>query len=152
MDQEAAETLTGQTIQSEVFSVHPTGHLIHVLLETVPEEFGLIKIPDNIRDREKMGVGYIIAAGPRAGHTDFAIPTTSAVGLITSDDPESLLGLHVIFGSHTGMALRLRILDREFQSAVVVMSSKDIRGVDTNPVPLSTRASVPNPRPALPTL
>ena len=141
--------LTGQEIHPDVLTVHPTGNLIHVLLEPPPEEFGLIKIPDYIQSMEKMGVGYVIAAGPRAGHPDYSRATSGPIGVVAelSVDIKSadtypadhLLGLHVIFGSHTGMPLRVSMMDREFRAAVLVMSAKDIRGVDTNPVPLTKR-------------
>ncbi len=145
--------LTGQEIHPDILTVHPTGNLIHVLLEPPPEEFGLIKIPDYIQSMEKMGVGYVIAAGPRAGHEDYAGVLSGSIGVIrgylpgTSNSdvdlakalPALLLGLHVIFGSHTGMPLRVSLMDREFRAAVLVMSAKDIRGVDTNPVALTKR-------------
>jgi hypothetical protein len=130
--------LTGQHVHPEIFSVHPTGNLLHVLLELPPKEYGLIKLPESEVGKEKMGVGYIIAAGPRAGHTDYAIPGPSPVGVIVPMS-DKLLGLHVIFGSHTGMPLRVDMMDREFMSSVLVMSAKDIRGVDVNIKPLTTR-------------
>lgn len=140
------QKLTEQEIHPDILTVHPTGNLIHVLLEPPPEEFGLIKIPDYIQSMEKMGVGYIIAAGPRAGHSDYAGALSGPIGIIAHiPDNEydvsatNLLGLHVIFGSHTGMPLRVSLMDREFRAAVLVMSAKDIRGVDTNPIPLTRR-------------
>lgn len=136
--------LTGQTVNKHVFTVHPTGNLIHVLLEPPPGEYGHIKIPDTLVQLEKMGVGYIIAAGPMAGDPAYAAPGPAPIGVVTTPneggDASSLLGLHVIFASHVGMPLRLDMLDREFRAPVIVMTSKDIRGVDENPVPLSTRA------------
>jgi len=145
--------LTGQEIAPDVLTVHPTGNLLHILLEPPPEEFGPIIIPEYIQSMEKMGVGYIIAAGPRAGHEDYASALSGPIGVIrgylpgTSDSdvnpaealPALLLGLHVIFGSHTGMPLRVSMMDREFRAAVLVMSAKDIRGVDTNTVSLTRR-------------
>lgn len=135
--------LTGQKIHPDILTVHPTGNLIHVLLEEPPKEFGMIKLPDSEIGKEKMGIGWIIAAGPRAGHPDYAVPSPSPIGIIGGgpglEGPECLLGLHIIFGSHTGMPLRVSMLDREFRSSVLVMSAKDVRGVDTDPTSLSQR-------------
>jgi len=137
-------SLTGLEIHPDVLTIHPTGNLIHVLLEPPPEEFGGIVIPDYIQSMEKMGVGYIIAAGPLAGSHIYEGNLSGPIGVIqdsevATDGCEVLLGLHVIFGSHTGMPLRVSMMDREFRAAVLVMSAKDIRGVDTNPTPLTTR-------------
>jgi len=141
MKPEAVFELTGQHVHPDIFSVHPTGNLLHVVLEKEPKEFGSIIIPDSELGKEKMGIGYVIAAGPRAGHADYAVPGPSPVGVVgEGESPECLLGLHVIFGSHTGMPLRVSMLDREFRSSVLVMSAKDIRGVDTNPISLTLRA------------
>ena len=146
MKAEEILSLTGQDVAPDVLTIHPTGNLIHVLLEPPPEEFGLIKIPDYIQSMEKMGVGYVIAAGPRAGHSDYAGVLSGAMGIIAhikdneyDNSPLNILGLHVIFGSHTGMPLRVSMMDREFRAAVLVMSAKDIRGVDTNPKSLTKR-------------
>ena len=138
MSPSQAESVTGQKIHPEVFSVEPTGNLIHVVLEVEPKEYGHIVLPD-FGSQEKMGVGYIIAAGPMAGHPMYAVPGPSPIG-VTRNSPIDLLGLHVIFGSHTGMPLRVTMLDREFRAMVLVMTAKDIRGVDTNPEPLTKRA------------
>ena len=142
MSQTDVLELTGQEPDSDIFTIYPTGNLIHVLLEKPPEEIGMIKIPEYLVDLEKMGVGYIIAVGPMAGAAAYANPSPSPIGVTSSpekDDPASLLGLHVIFGSHAGMPLRVNVMDREFRAPVLVMTAKDIRGVDTNPVSLTTR-------------
>ncbi len=135
--------LTGQTVLPEIFSVHPTGNMIFVLPEEVPENYGHITIPDHLRGLERMGIGYIIAVGPKAGSPDYATPGPSPVGVIVGDiksGPEDLLSLHVIFNSHRGTPLRLDIMDREFRAQVLMMSSKDILGVDENSKALSERA------------
>ena len=132
--------LTKQEVDEAVFSIHPTGNLIHVLAEVPPEEYGLIKIPEHLVGMEKMGIGYIIAVGPMAGSPDYAVAGPGPVGVITNEETsEGLLGLHVIFGAHRGMPLRVNMLDREFRAQVYEMSPKDIVGVDENPIPLSTR-------------
>lgn len=138
MSPAAVETLTGQQVHPEVFSIEPTGNLIHVLLEPLPKEYGHIILPD-AGTQEKMGVGYIIAVGPMAGHPMYSVPGPSPIGVIRAA-PIDLLGLHVIFGSHTGMPLRVTMLDREFRAMVLVMTTKDIRGVDINPKSLTVRA------------
>jgi len=141
MPQDEAEALSGQKIPDAIFGVHPTGNIIHVLVEEFPKEWKGIVLPDYARGMgEQMGIGYIIAAGPRAGHSDHAVNTGGAIGIIGGhENPSDLLGLHVIFASHVGMPLRVSVFDREFRAAVLVMTSKDIRGVDTNPVPLTKR-------------
>ena len=144
MSQAEAEKVTGQTINPEVFSVYPTGDLIHVLLEKEPEEFGGIIIPKTLLGLEQMGVGYIIAAGPMAGSPEYAKASPSPIGVTVPEggefkDSSCLLGLHVMFSSHTGCPLRVSLLDREFRAPVLQMRGKDIIGVDENPVPLTTR-------------
>ena len=138
IDRKLIETMTGQTITPEVFSVGPTGNLIHVVLEETPDEWGHIAIPEIVRSREVPGVGYIMAAGPQAGGKMYINNLSAPIG-VTCSEPAQLLGLHVIFGAHTGMPLHMSVLDKRFESQVVVMSSKDIRGVDSNPEPLRNR-------------
>ena len=136
-----AEELTGQKIPPAIFTVMPTGDLLHIVVEEPPEEFGLIKIPEHIKANERMGIGHIIAVGPRAGDPRGAVPGPSPMGIISeTGDPTELLGLHVIFGSHVGMPLRVSMLDREFRAQVLVMRSRDIRGEDSNPLPLKVRS------------
>ncbi len=143
MTQAAIEQLTGQLVNPLVLSIHPTGNLLHILMEKPPEEYSGIIIPDTLQGSgEQMGVGWIIAAGPRAGHSDYAASTTGVVGVIAGSDvnaPACLLGLHVIVGSHSGMPLRVDMLDREFRSAVLVLPTRDIKGVDTNQKSLTER-------------
>jgi hypothetical protein len=134
--------LTKQEIHPEILTMEPTGNIIHVLLEVEPDQFGHIILPKGGMDfgtREKMGTGYIIAAGPMAGNLGYQIPGPGVIG-VTRATPEDLLGLHVIFGSSIGMPLRVSMLDREYKSSVIVMTSRDIRGVDLNPEPLTIRA------------
>jgi hypothetical protein len=144
MSQADVLELTGQLVNPETFSVHPTGNLIHVLLEEEPEEFGHIVIPKTLMGLEQMGVGYIIAAGPMAGSPDYAVAGPGVIGVVVSVrgenvDSSALLGLHVFFSSHVGSPLRVSLMDREFRAPVLQMSMKDIKGVDTNPIPLTTR-------------
>jgi hypothetical protein len=131
--------LTGQTVHPEVLTAEPTGNLIHILVEEEPDEYGSIVIPKGIVNAERMGVGYVIAVGPQAGNPMFAQNMGGAIGVIR-DHPTEILGLHVIFGAHIGMPLRVSMLDKEFRAAVVVMSTKDVRAVDMNPEPLTKRA------------
>jgi len=135
---EDVKELTGQDIHPEVFSMEPTGHLIHVVLEKEPDEYGHIVIPKAVIDGTKMGCGYIIAAGPLAGNPQYA-SSAGPVGVIR-DDPSKLLGLHAIFAQHIGVPIRVSMLDSQYEGAVLVMSSKDIRGVDNNTEPLTDRA------------
>ena len=62
LSSEAITALTGQVVLDDILGVHPTGNLIHVLLEEVPETYATIVIPQTQRDLERMGIGYIIAA------------------------------------------------------------------------------------------
>ena len=138
MSPQAVYELSGQDVHPEVFSIEPTGNLIHVLVEEQPEEYGNIILPQNI-SRENMGVGYIIAAGPMAGNPGYSAATPSPIGVIR-DSPLELLGLHVIFSQTVGMPLRVSMLDRAFRAAVLVMQAKDIRGIDNNSEQLTKRA------------
>ena len=135
---EDVKELTGQEVHPEVFSMEPTGNLIHVVLEKEPEEYGHIIIPKEMMDATKMGCGYIMAAGPVAGSPLYA-GGMGAIG-VTREDPTELLGLHVIFAQHIGVPIRVSMLETQYKGAVLVMTSKDIRAVDSNPEPLTDRA------------
>lgn len=127
---------TGQNVHPEIYSTLPTGNLIYVVPEKAPETHGLIKLPAGTTDRP--GMGYIIAAGPQAGDIVYTGNPVAPVGII-ADKPQDLLGLHVVFGASVGMPLRMDITDREFMAAVLIMTSKDIRAVDSNPESLVSR-------------
>lgn len=78
----------------------------------------------------------MLGAGPYAGKRSAA---TLAIGPIC-DKPEQLLYAHVIVGSSSGMALRVSILDRQYDSKVVMASCRDIKAIDWNPLTMKERA------------
>jgi hypothetical protein len=131
--------LTKQDVHPEVFGMEPTGNLIHVVLEVEPEEYGHIVIPKTVIEGTKMGCGYIMAVGPLAGSPQYAQGGGQAIGVL-AESPAQLLGFHVLFAQHIGVPIRVSMLDTEYKGAVLVMSSKDIRGVDSNTEPLTDRA------------
>jgi hypothetical protein len=135
---EDVKELTKQDVHPEVFSMEPTGNLIHVVLEVEPDEYGHLVIPKSITDGTRMGCGYIIAVGPVAGSPQYAT-SAGAVGVL-AQNPAQLLGYHVLFAAHIGVPIRVSMLDTEYKGAVLVMSSKDIRGVDCDAEPLTDRA------------
>ncbi len=134
LTQESAQTLTGQKIDPEIFDLHPTGNLLFICVEETPEDYGLIKMVSQFK--EPPGCGYIIAAGPFAGQ----VPQTqgiSAIGVV--GDPHDLLGLHVIFGAHSGVPIRVNLTENRYNGQIFMMTSKDIQAIDLNPQTLGSR-------------
>ncbi len=140
LTQEEAELLTGQSIHPDIFTIKPTGNLIFVVTEKLLNMHGKIIIPESAH-KPPAGVGYIIAAGPYAGHPNYALATgVASIGVICSaNEPSALLGLHVLFGAHTGTPLHLSIKDPKWSAQVIMMVARDIQALDTNPVALVAR-------------
>jgi len=135
LSQAAAQSLTGQLIDPEIFDLCPTGNLLFCVVEKTPEDYGHIRMVSNYKD--PAGCGYIIACGPYAG-SEPSMGGVSAIGVV-GDKPEDLLGLHVIFGAHSGVPIRVTMTEARFNAQVVMMASRDIQGIDQNPVPLGDR-------------
>ena len=133
------EAICKQKINPAYFQCEPIGAMILVVEEEVPQQYGRIQLADDPesphRSDGKMGVGYVLAAGPEAGKRSNVIN----VGPIV-DTPDQLLYLHVIMGSTTGMPIRLSILDTEFRSKVFVMPARDLKAIDHNPGTMKERA------------
>jgi hypothetical protein len=125
-DREKMEELTGQKIHPDAFQIIPQGSRVHVVLEEVPEEYMGVLLTEESRSREPVGVGWILAAGE--GVMD---PGPYPGGI--SGKPEALIYKHVIFSATMGMPIRFNLTDRDFKSQVVVMETRAIRGVDSNP-------------------
>jgi hypothetical protein len=135
---EDAEALTGQSIHPEVFDILPTGNLIFVVVEQAPPKYGEIHIPDSVH-KPPAGVGYVIAAGPQAGHPMYAENNgVAAIGAI-APQPQHLLGLHVLFGAHTGVPIKLSMLEAKYEGQVLMMVARDIQAIDLNPKSLCAR-------------
>lgn len=134
LTQDSAQELTGQKIDPEIFDLQPTGNLIFCCIEQTPEDYGLIKMVTQYK--EPPGCGYIIAAGPFAGQ-DPQTQGVSAIGIVGR--PEELLGLHVIFGAHSGVPIRVNLTEGRYNGQVFMMPSKDIQAIDLNSKPLGDR-------------
>ena len=131
LEQDQAESLTGQTISPEIFNMIPSGNLIFVVVEEQPDTYGSIKLPD-AAFKEPPGCGYIIGVGPFAGSEELALRTSvGAIGIV-APNPTDLLGVHCLFGAHTGVPIRTNMLERRFTGQVLIMSSRDIQVVDLN--------------------
>ena len=139
LTQEEAELLTGQSIHPDIFDIIPTGNLIFVVTEELPEKYGDIIIPKNVH-KPPAGVGYIIAAGPYAGHESYARASgVASIGII-ANTPHALLGLHILFGAHTGTPIHLTMLEKRFSGQVLMMVARDAQAIDGNSKSLVERA------------
>jgi hypothetical protein len=129
LDAEQREALAkkiGRTLPDEVWAHSVSGHRILICPEPVSDRFkGLIYKPRSATEREglEMGAGWIIAVGPLAGSGDDWFP-----GGLFCKEPQDLLGLHVIFKSHSGVTIRTNEEDDEWggKAALLVMTTRDI--------------------------
>lgn len=119
------DALGGRYPHPDIFTLEPQGNRIHVILDPVPEQIGLIKLPQEYVNNERMGAGVVAAVGPEVGQ---AIPYPGGPVMA---NPGELLYAHVIFGAHVGKPLRLEFLrDHEFNSGAVVMADRDVWAVE----------------------
>jgi hypothetical protein len=115
----------GREVHPDAFRFEPQGTRLLVVLDEVPEDYRGIKLPTEYTDRERMGAGTIMAAGPLAG--DLSCPYPG--GPIAS--PEELLYLHVLFGQYAGKPLRLDFIrDKEYEAGIIVLADRDVWAVE----------------------
>ena len=116
----------GRVLAEEVWDHTVTGHRILICPEAVQDKYkGLLYKPRSATEREglEMGAGWIIAVGPLAGSGDDWYP-----GGLLCEHPSDLLGLHVVFKSHSGTTIKTSEEDTEFggQFALLVMTTRDV--------------------------
>ena len=126
---EALQKRLGRELSEEVWAHSITGHRILICPEPVQDRYkGLLFKPRSAQEREglEMGAGWIIAAGPLAGSGDDWFP-----GGILCQNPSDLLGLHVIFKSHSGVTIKTNEDDEEFQGkhVLLVLTTRDILAI-----------------------
>lgn len=120
--------LCGQHVNPRAFEIEPQGNRIIVVPDPVPKKVGLIELPEDVADKEVMGQGWVLSAGPLVG-----IQVPYPGGPICP--PSELVGRHVFFGAYIGKVLRFSIFDGVYKGRVLAMTDRDIWCVDNNPDP-----------------
>lgn len=128
--QDIAEAKSGQPIIPRAFEWAPQGSRILVVVDLVPEKIGMIHLSEDQQDMQQMGTGYIISCGPTAG-----LLPNNQIGQIAVSTPELLLGRHVMFGFHSGKAVRFSVFDSDYDSKLLLLAPLDIWMLDQNPEP-----------------
>jgi hypothetical protein len=128
--QDVAEEKSGQPIIPRAFEWAPQGGRILVVVDKVPEKIGLIDLTEEAQDMQQMGTGYILSCGPDAG-----LQLNQQIGQVACDSPEELLGRHVMFGFHSGKAVRFSVFDSDYDSKLLLLAPLDIWMIDQNPEP-----------------
>lgn len=134
------EQVTGLKVHPAYYRIEPQGCRLLVAIEEVPEEFAGIAVPT--MGYEKMGVGYVIGAGPFAGCTLPQGPMPTGMVSIPVDgarSPRELLYAHVIIGKSVGMTISVSF-SREYPTEVVVIDEKDVKAIDFDSRPMKLRA------------
>lgn len=121
------ERLSNQRIHPRAFDLEPLGNRLLVVLDPAPATYKGIVIPEGVRKTENMGGGWVIAVGPDVGMV--AVPYPGGPKL---NEPNDLLGCHVIFGSYVGKTIRFQFLDRSLGGTVVLMTDRDLWAIDSN--------------------
>ena len=136
-NQEKLEGIIGRELDEIYFKCSPCGSKLHVVVEKVPEKYGLIETTETYREsaQRAMGVGYIMAAGPLAGKEQ-----PGPVQGVLCNEPADLLYLHVIFGGNVGVPIRISVRHSEFDAEVLAVDCKNILSVIDDPTPLQVRA------------
>lgn len=124
----------GRVLSEEVWTYSVTGHRILICPEPVQTTYkGLIHKPRSAQEREalEVGAGWIISVGPMAGSGDEWFP-----GGLRCEQPHELLGLKVLFQSHSGKVIKTSDEDTEFggQFSLLVMTTRDVLMVGWEPL------------------
>jgi len=135
-DQEALEVVSGLKIHPKVFELEPLGHRMHIILDEIPDEVGGIVLPENIRDKEREGAGWVVACGglcATAASANLGSRSMQTIG------PENLLYKHVYFGEMIGKSIKLMFTADEWAlvrrdidqyAKVLVLTDGDLWGID----------------------
>ena len=118
---------TGLPLNPKILQLAPQGSRILVLLNPTPKTYEGLHIPDAYRQSEKMGSGWVIAAGPYAG------TTCPHPGGPMCQGPEDLLYTQILFGSHSGKIIRVEFLDRQDRAPYIILTDRDVWFADLNP-------------------
>lgn len=123
--------LTGVAVHPKAFDLEPLGSRIVVVQDAVPTDWKGISLPEDVRDREIMGSGWVLSVGDTAGLLGrWAVPHP---GIPVVESPEALLYRHIYFGQHIGKVIRLSVRDRSYKGALLMMSDRDILCFDHIP-------------------
>ena len=118
------EQQLSRKVNPKAYNIYPQGRRIIVVLDPIPDRVGHIALPEEYRSREKMGAGIVMAVGPEVGQP---APFPGAPIL---EKPQDLLYAHAVFGMHAGNVLRLDMMDNAYHSGIIVMTDRDIWGIE----------------------
>jgi len=125
---DVAERISKQKIMLRTMDWMPLGGRLIVVKDPVPKQIGRIILHPDQRNMNSMGSGWIIAAGPEAGRIPLAPISNMRV-----ENPQDLLGLHIMFGVASGKIMRFSVFDSEYESEIICVSPVDVWAVDMNP-------------------
>ena len=131
LSQEAAEKICKRKIVPRAFDWRALGARLLVVVDPKVKEIGGVLLPDESIDRQEMGQGIIIGAGPQAG----MMPAVREAGTTIVDSPEDFLGLHVAWGL-TGRTMRFTASDGTYNSETIMITPADLLMMDTLPDPV----------------
>lgn len=136
-DQSRLEKIVGRELDPFYFKCYPCGSKLHIVVEKVPEKYGMISTTEQYREsaQRAMGVGYVMSAGPLAGKQQ-----PGPIQGVLCDNPEDLLCQHVIFGGNVGIPIRISVRHSEFDAEVLAVDCKNVLSVIDDPTPLQVRA------------
>ncbi len=124
--QERFEALTGLLLNPKILEVRPQGHRLIVLLNPAPEQHSGLILPEEWRDREKTGSGWVVSVGPLVG-TGCPHPGGPLA------HPSAMLYRQVVFGSYAGKVLQVEFYDRQMKAPFVVLTDRDIWALNLAP-------------------
>jgi hypothetical protein len=119
-------------VHPQAFEWVPQGSRILVIPDPPIEQVGSILVPESVKDLQRSGAGIVLACGPLVG-----INSPHPGG--PSCAPEDLLYQAVVFGDWVGRALRLDYNDDDFESAVLVLTDRDIWAIKLDSAVLSNK-------------
>lgn len=123
------EEWTGQKLDPRAAGTRLVGARLLVIRDRTPKKEGSIFVPDVVQDRNPMGSGTVIAAGPLAGQGYATYP--GELSFRGTGKPEDMLGLRVYFEMYSGTAFRSSLRDQEWKADLLILLTKDLLAVDT---------------------
>ena len=111
-------------IHPDAFRTIPQGDRILVVVDPVPERWGLIYIPDETVSREQMGIATVIGAGHSVGKG------TPYPGGVICDEPGDLLYKTIITAQYIGIPIRFDPTHgSSYHGSVFVIGGRDVLGL-----------------------
>lgn len=123
---EKFEEVSGLTLNEKILELRPQGSRLIVMLNPPPDTHRGIILPDEWKQTEKSGSGWVVSAGPLVGQS-CAHPGAPVCA------PWDLLYKQLIFGNYSGKVLQVDFYDIQTKSPFVILTDRDIWAVDLTP-------------------